>query len=92
MKTTVKLNGGRIEINLGSSSIALSANHENAKLANEICTSLNEHAALVAVAEAAAKFVTACPNGDLQSCEGLEKYHTHKALANLAAMREGGAK
>jgi len=84
MKTKVNLVGGRIEINLGGFSIALVANPENEKLARDISVALNQHAALVAVVEAA-KAAQAMARARGLHFDGLDS-----ALAQLAAV-QGGA-
>ena len=96
-KATVTLAGGRIEINLGLSSIALAGNHENAKLAQEIVIALNEHAALVVAAEAANDLL--CHSSRLSELNDTKfknkgeqfEYNSiqaaYRALANLAAVR-----
>lgn len=74
--------GGRIGLNIG----------------DKIRTSYNEHDALVAVAEAAGKFnVAQTLHDEVQSVRtsGAAKarhYELNQALAQLAAVREGGGK
>jgi len=99
MNALVKLVGGRIEIHLGETSIALAGTHENAKLAQEIAIAVNEHAALVAVAEFMAEtkeaFLDAVDRGesDASIVEIMRGFLAgdviSDALANLAAVREG---